>query len=324
MSKKGLPRMPANQAAEYMNALAPDGPGQRGRVVAASAADSALAFMQRKSPARVLHVFRDVCNLTNSTGYILSLTLNPRQMASFSIALDQPEWLDDFLRYLDADSHVLITARKIELGPLEIQVDAPARWNSQPDWDYIRSGMACSSEHLDRVGAILQNRADPESLAVCSSGWTGEQDPVLRRWWRAALDPIQALLRGLVSLDQDLVQQAAGRLAGLGPGLTPAGDDFMIGSMHAIWSLMKPGQARALCGSICAAATPLTNVFSAAHLRAAACGEAAAHWQTLLAALSAPGSDDLIPAVGELLAQGHTSGQDALSGFLLTAQQLKA
>lgn len=304
--------------------MAPESQWQPGRLDVLAAAESAIACIQRSSPARVLHVFREVCNLTDSKGDILSITLNPRQMTSYSIALDQPEWLDDFLRYIDADSHVLITAGKIELGPLEILVDAPARWNSRPDWACIRSGIARSRERLDKVDIILRKRADPESLAAISSGWAGPQDPAARRWWEAAVDPVKALLRGLMSLDQALVQQAAGRLAGLGPGLTPAGDDFMIGSMHAIWSFMKPGEARTLCGCISAAATPLTNVFSAAHLRAAARGEAAAQWQTLLAVLSEHGSDGLVPALDELLAQGHTSGQDALSGFLLAAQRLTA
>jgi hypothetical protein len=314
--------MQASQAFRSGDVRAPERPGQRLSLTAAVAADSALAFMQDAPPSRVLHVFREVCNLTDSKGNILTLCLDPRQMTSFSIALEHPWWLDDLLHYLDADSPLAIAPGRIELGPLEIVVASPARWSSRPDWPSIRSRISHSKHRLDEIGAILRSQTDPESLAAVHSALTCRQDQCAGHWWETALEAVQALLRGLRSLDPDQLRLGASRLAGLGPGLTPSGDDFLIGSMHAIWSYKKPGEAHALCSHISEAATPRTNVFSAAHLRAAARGEAAAQWQNLLTLLSEPALHGLVPATKALLAQGHTSGQDALSGFLLGTGQL--
>jgi hypothetical protein len=96
-------------------------------------------------------------------------------------------------------------------------------------------------------------------------------------------------------------------LIGLGPGLTPAGDDFVGGAMIA---LRASGDAR-LADRVAAWALPLaamnTSRISRAHLECAAQGEGHEH---LHAFLSAPTRDNL----DRLSRVGHTSGLDAAAG----------
>ena len=96
-------------------------------------------------------------------------------------------------------------------------------------------------------------------------------------------------------------------LIGLGPGLTPAGDDFVGGAMIA---LRVRGDTR-LADRIAGWALPLadanTSRISRAHLECAAQGEG---HEYLHAFLSAPTRDNL----DRLSRVGHTSGLDAAAG----------
>ena len=111
-------------------------------------------------------------------------------------------------------------------------------------------------------------------------------------------------------------QLAAGAscLAGLGGGLTPSGDDFLAGAMLAAW--LSHSVPERVCQLLLHTAAPRTTVLSAALLRAAAAGACSAPWHRLLAALANGGEEQLPSAVEEVLAHGHTSGADALAGFL--------
>ncbi len=104
-------------------------------------------------------------------------------------------------------------------------------------------------------------------------------------------------------------------LIGLGPGLTPAGDDFVGGAMIA---LRAAGESE-LAERVAAWALPLaetrTGRISRAHLACAARGEG---HEALHALLAAPeGSARFEASLARLARIGHTSGLDAAAGALL-------
>jgi len=105
-------------------------------------------------------------------------------------------------------------------------------------------------------------------------------------------------------------------LIGLGPGLTPAGDDFVGGAMIALRAF---GQAT-LADRIAAWALPLaherSNRISRAHLACAAQGEGHEALHGLLASL-AIGEPAWRQALARLDAVGHSSGRDAAAGAVL-------
>ena len=106
------------------------------------------------------------------------------------------------------------------------------------------------------------------------------------------------------------------KIAGLGNGLTPAGDDFLMGAMHAAWIIHSPDIATSLTSEITTAAAPLTTSLSAAWLKSAARGEAGILWHEFFDALISGNTEDIQNAMNKILAVGETSGADALAGFL--------
>jgi hypothetical protein len=114
--------------------------------------------------------------------------------------------------------------------------------------------------------------------------------------------------------DEAQVKAGAAQLAGLGTGLTPSGDDFLLGTMLCAW-LAHPSPKR-YCAEVLDAALAQTTLLSAAYLRSAAGGECSSPWHLLLEALASGSEERIVDAARAVVAYGHTSGSDALAGFL--------
>ena len=122
-----------------------------------------------------------------------------------------------------------------------------------------------------------------------------------------ALAALAAWLRG-----HALAQPAAG-LIGLGPGLTPSGDDYLAGVLVALRAAGRGARADALWRWLEPRLAGRTSALSAAHLAAAAAGEAHEALHACLARLVG-GAAEWAPLLARLGAVGHCSGWDALAG----------
>jgi hypothetical protein len=118
------------------------------------------------------------------------------------------------------------------------------------------------------------------------------------------------LSRGVTSND------AVSDLIGLGPGLTPSGDDFLTGALAALAAVGQTNM-RAALGRAVVADAGRTSPVSASLLRAAAAGPVGENLHTMVAAIIAGDADGAIGAATRI---GHTSGWDALAGAVATAQ----
>ncbi|MCZ6473808.1 MAG: DUF2877 domain-containing protein [SAR324 cluster bacterium] len=110
---------------------------------------------------------------------------------------------------------------------------------------------------------------------------------------------------------------AAEALLGLGPGLTPSGDDLICGLLLALHALDRPAVAHALAQWALPLARHRCSPLSAAHLSAAAEGEGASALHELLQGLGRDATWTAEPHISALAGHGHTSGWDALAGVWL-------
>ena len=135
--------------------------------------------------------------------------------------------------------------------------------------------------------------------------------------------PAQAFLDWLSNGARAAAPRAANALFGLGPGLTPAGDDFVGGALIA---LRAAGQA-ALTDRISAWALALaeksTGKISRAHLRCAAGGEGHEALHEFLRVLH-QGQQAIERALAALSRVGHNSGRDAAAGALLALTAVRS
>jgi hypothetical protein len=239
--------------------------------------------------------------------------------------------------YLDLDgSIVALVAEELLNGPLNVVLAA----GTDPPFDRLTAGSAVTASaeaiHIEGWPSIAIGNAarwDPHitawtaaqmarvimHLAILTEAVTAEtaMDHLAYPRMQAAL---AALRSGLGTRSPTVVAAAAGDLAGLGGGLTPSGDDVLVGGLVALAAL-PDRRTDGLRDIIRDAAAGRTTRISEAYLQAAARGEASEAWQRLLAALAGHLPDDVRGTAQKVRAFGETSGADVLTGFLLTLDE---
>jgi hypothetical protein len=128
-------------------------------------------------------------------------------------------------------------------------------------------------------------------------------------------------LRGAIEADDPLstsaVVQAVQSLIGLGPGLTPSGDDFLVGALALLDALAESKAHAALARAIAVGPSGLTSPLSDYLLRAAAAGHVGEH---LCRAVSLAISGRAEAAIAAVRNIGHSSGWDMMAGIATTLQ----
>jgi len=127
---------------------------------------------------------------------------------------------------------------------------------------------------------------------------------------------LEALERWLVG---NALEREAEALIGLGPGFTPSGDDFLGGMLIALRACARSSQAQSLWRWLEPRLAGRTSAISAAHLAAAAQGEAHEALHAGLALLFGT-AGTWSEALERLDAVGHFSGWDALAGAATVAR----
>jgi hypothetical protein len=138
---------------------------------------------------------------------------------------------------------------------------------------------------------------------------------------REAQPTVARLEAACGALDAERACAHAARLIGWGEGLTPAGDDFLVGLCAALRALAAGAPERAdfvaRVSECIAASCGRTTPIAVHHLRLAARGHFNADVLRAVDALRAEDDPDRADvAIGETLAAGATSGADTLTGVL--------
>jgi hypothetical protein len=211
-----------------------------------------------------------------------------------------------------------ISARRIAIEDAVLfTLDHCKTWRPPP-WS-----AAPSPARLIETCATLARRAaieaPPEGLAGSIFG--GGEMPLAR----IARPRIAAFESGLsLALNDNAAQalpQAVAGLIGLGPGLTPSGDDFMIGALALLDALGEPRVHRTLARAVSDVAPDLTSPLSACLLNAAAAGHMGEHLHRAVAFVIA---GNVAAAIAAVRGIGHTSGWDMLAGIATTLRIVAA
>lgn len=220
------------------------------------------------------------------------------------------------------EGHLTVSTHR--QGPVRVDWTGAARWSPEPpplpqvlDRPALAANAARLAGALARAGTAGGMFAVVQAAGLSPAGSTHDL-----AWRQAAGTRVRLLLRALARGDGEAAAAPAAALVGLGPGFTPAGDDFLVGLaatlvLAARWQAAGPG--------LHAAAAPLattlsvlgakTTPVSAAFLAAAARGHLAEAPGLLLRDLfSQPGTAALrhLPRV---LQSGYTSGTDLAAGI---------
>ena len=116
-------------------------------------------------------------------------------------------------------------------------------------------------------------------------------------------------------------KDAVAVLLGLGPGLTPSGDDFLGGMLIALHVCGEKSIQKQLYTQV-ESLLDNTGPVSKAHLKAAALGEGSHSLHQVLNMLLEGNETQLELGIDAINQIGHTSGWDALAGIVVVLNQL--
>ncbi|HEY3312572.1 MAG TPA: DUF2877 domain-containing protein [Anaerolineales bacterium] len=111
-------------------------------------------------------------------------------------------------------------------------------------------------------------------------------------------------------------------VVGLGPGLTPAGDDLLVGFLAGLWCTLRGREdcAKFLTrlGRAIIRASKKTNDLSRTYIFQAARGQVSSRVEALARAIcSGEGEEQIRTAAEAAMQSGHSSGMDTVTGLLL-------
>ena len=187
------------------------------------------------------------------------------------------------------------------------------------DWTYagLRRGL----------GAVDQFwRADIDGEGLSAAGC--ERPPTkLTPLLAAAAAGIAALDRIITNALDERSPSPADRaelvkLIGLGPGLTPSGDDLIGGALIAL-AMLDRLDVRDLIWHVCHEHLDRTNSISQIHLRTAALGYGAAAMHAAVHATIAGEVGRVEQALIDVSAIGHSSGRDGFAGVLIVLRAVE-
>jgi hypothetical protein len=227
----------------------------------------------------------------------------------FSVVLDD---LVDLPIRARADYRVALTHEGLYLDAFRIDLERAQVWEPRPDWDNLGRQLNRIRSSLPFMYQLIARDGTTSAFAPLL-GLPGSRDTLSELVFQRTQAAVEDLRAGWAGTSEQL-RRGASVLAGLGTGLTPAGDDFLVGIM--LWSWVAHPMPDRFCQNLLCASATRTTALSAAFLRAASRGECSAPWQALLSALQAADSASIAAAVREIIRRGASSGADALLGFL--------
>ena len=274
-------------------------------------ADSVGALVPTRARARVHSVFARACNLETDCGEMVTLLASgcgshPRGIRYAS--------RDDLLplRLRPGQAAVLQDmALRIPATDVVVNFSRAAVWKgtvaaSSPAWHQLRD-----------LFELVRSHAPTQGFAPALFASGNSRSPFQRAMIARIAQTLPKLARATETRDARTVVAALRSLVGLGDGLTPAGDDFIVGYLAALSS--RAYHERGLAALLRALAVPVAQLSRHTHAisRQMLLDALEGHFaERLTEVVRCLGGREVAGAASRLMAVGHTSGADMLCGLL--------
>jgi uncharacterized protein DUF2877 len=277
----------------------------------------AARFVERRASASLVAVFGRSLHL-EAEGDFLCIGDASIGNGPLNATVDAAGWVRVAKRLPRAGAEVRINAGTIEMGDAVLSAAAASMWRP-PAWPRV-AGIEGLAVALDELVRCAREQAPADGLARIVLGPAGEPASAFERIARPRVRRMQQWVSARLS--GPLHEPAPVDLLGLGPGLTPSGDDLLCGALVALHAIGRTDAGRDLDAAIARSAPSATSRLSMSFLRAAAEGQGYAALHTMIVALL---ENRTFARELEALARiGHTSGWDALAGAAIVLQAFSA
>jgi hypothetical protein len=211
-----------------------------------------------------------------------------------------------------------------------LQLSDTPLWEPRPDVNSYHWNRETVAQHTRMLTQFLANKQPQGGLTPLVGPLFLDQSLQETPLSRMAMPNLRLLAQASWWQNLEGIEEATRGLAGLGPGLTPSGDD-VLGGFAAIMALLSPHLSadsisrKRIASTIAAVAKPRTTKLSSVLLEFASRGEVSEQFGTLVLSLNLPAEEFeiVLKAADGVLAFGATSGGDTLLGMLLGLRALE-
>ena len=277
----------------------------------------------------VIHsIFHQACNVSLESDALLTLVSSEKGTPSQGIRLGTPPKFT-FLDQLRVGQSVACRGGILRISGSELSVDL----RTASLWHIDLKGLRIDLHQRDRAQAwtvawleLGKHRRGNGISAMIAAIPVPRQYPVtspgIKTLVERAVQTVPALIDATSNLQVDAAIIAFRPLIGLGPGLTPSGDDFIVGYLAGLWSTTGSDSSRlrfmSSLGAWLSQAAAGTNVISRTYIKSAINGNVSEPIATLAQRVGqAKSMDSVREAARTALQVGNTSGADGVLGLLL-------
>ncbi len=271
--------------------------------------DSALLRSLRQRPwhGQVHSVFERVVNLEDEDGALITLARRDLDNAPNTLIVDAEGF----------GSSGIARGDRVQASAGAIAIDRQhhIRVDGAVGWDAALPAYPVDDVRLRENLAIVRARIGRPPLGGAPSA---QGESPLASGMTAMLElRARMVCAALSRRDLSAACAHAQAMVGLGPGLTPSGDDFLVGLFAVLQLPGNPAHCHeSFCMAVIADVERHTNAISAAALKAAARGQVRECIQALLGELMTGTPEAVAAALAPVLAIGSTSGADIVAGIV--------
>ena len=268
--------------------------------------------------AQVHSVFLRACNIETDSGELLTLLAPGSGNLPHGIRCAPPIGAL-FARLRQGQAAILDDAAlRVPAARLAVHLSRAAIWNGTVAAAPPGLRGAEPRRALRELCETLREHAPDQGVAPVLFSSGSPRSTIGRALLARMAQSLPVLARATDTGDAGAVVSALSVLVGLGDGLTPAGDDFIVGYLAALWS--RSHRERGTAALLRALANPVgqlslqTNAISRQMLLDALQGQFAERLADVVRSVC--GGNDVAGAAMRALEVGHSSGADVLCGLL--------
>lgn len=265
--------------------------------------------LHSKKPLIVHSVFERVINILIEDK-LFTLVSNQIDNAPATLIVDYPDFNECGI---DADAHGFLTSKRIEItGCLSIDLTTTPTW-------------ICQLTEFPAHEKTLENNISIAMQEIVSTGnvkWLQKKESNLtdfdKEMGRMLKERTIKLVEGFPKNDTNQNVQNAKQLIGLGQGLTPSGDDFLVGLLLAFSIIKKNVFCKKTWGEqVVKEAKNNTNIISYTTLKYAAIGQTREIIQLFIDTLVSGKEDEQVKqTLSNVIKIGSSSGTEIAWGIL--------
>ena len=270
--------------------------------------------------AAVHSVFHSAVNLRSTTeNKLLTLVTSSEADLPQGIRVDTPNGFS--FEIFHTGEQATCRDHILRIGSLTIELQDARHWKC--DLPALQADLTTPavSTSWQRAWQILNKRQRQLGSEIIAEDLFLSDETIRAGVPRKAGEAIRELFAATQRFDLTATSHLD-KLIGLGAGLTPSGDDLLVGYLTGLWCAVQDRRERmqfvSNLGKAIIDLSPQTNDISRAYLYHAAQGQVSSRLADLAKAICCGENLDCIRSTVESAMQvGHTSGMDTVTGLLI-------